>query len=301
MNQNRVILVTGMSGAGRNFTLKTLEDIGYETVDNLPLSFLSLIINPDSPLLHPLAIGIDVRTRDFSTTQFLEQIKTLGQRDNVQLEIVFCDCDDDVLARRYTESRRKHPLSSERPALDGIRAERMILKPILPVVTYTLDTTYLSITETRQILRHQFSLERNPQTFIQIVSFGFKHGMPRESDMVLDVRFLKNPYYDEQLRPFSGEDLPVAQFIENDPLIKPFIDQIKSTLSLMLPRFDEEGRSYFTLAFGCTGGQHRSVYCAQTVYNWLKHSRHQMDLRHRDRGIASKQERSLISNVAEAY
>ena len=281
--KHSVILVTGMSGAGRSFTLKTLEDIGFETVDNLPLSLLSVVLGPESALDHPMAIGVDVRTRDFSTQRFLTQIERLQGREDVDLEVVFCDCDDDILAQRYTETRRKHPLSLERPALDGILAERQILKEILPAVTFTLDTTRLPVTETRQILKNRFALEGVTQTYIQVVSFGFKKGIVRQADVIFDVRFLKNPFYEEHLRAHSGKDADVSAYLEQDPLTEPFLAQVKGILSLMLPSFDGEGRSYFTLAFGCTGGQHRSVYCARVIHKWLEaQGRVRLGLNHRD-------------------
>ena len=282
-SQHRVILVTGMSGAGRTFALRTFEDMGYETVDNLPLSLLGLIVGPGTSLDHPIAIGVDVRTRDFSTKRFVDQIDRLKNRADVQVEVVFCDCDDDVLAQRYTETRRKHPLSQERPALDGILAERQILKEILSAVTFTLDTTHLPITETRQLLKNKFTLEGFDQTFVQVVSFAFKHGIPRQADAIFDVRFLKNPFYDPSLRPYSGNDKEVSAFIEGDPITMPFLNHVKETLTLMLPRFDEENRSYFTLAFGCTGGQHRSVYCARVIHGWLQEQgRFRLNLHHRN-------------------
>lgn len=280
--RSSVVLVTGMSGAGRSFALKTLEDMGYETVDNLPLSLLSLIVNPSTTLSHPMAIGIDVRTRDFSSERFLSQIHSLGQREDLKIDIIFCDCDDEVLAQRYTETRRRHPLADERPAIEGIRTERLILKRILDEVTFILDTTQLSIIETRQILRHRFSLELENKLFIQVLSFAFKRGIPRESDVIYDVRFLKNAYYDPALRHQSGRDAPVADFIRQDLLTEPFLQHVKDTLTLMLPRFDGEGRSYLTLAFGCTGGQHRSVFCAETIFSWLGLQRKNIALRHRD-------------------
>jgi UPF0042 nucleotide-binding protein len=281
--KHRVILVTGMSGAGRSFALKTLEDIGFETVDNLPLSLLNLVVGPEAALDHPIAIGVDVRTRDFSTQRFLTQIDRLQKREDVALEVVFCDCDDDILAQRYTETRRKHPLSLERPALDGILAERQILKEVLGAVTFTLDTTRLPVTETRQILKDRFALEGATQTYIHVVSFGFKKGIVRQADMIFDARFLKNPFYDETLRPHSGKDADVSAFIEQDPLTAPFLEHVKATVSLMLPRFDDESRSYFTLAFGCTGGQHRSVYCARVIHQWLQEQgRTRLGIHHRD-------------------
>ena len=283
LSQHPVILVTGMSGAGRSFALKTLEDMGYETVDNLPLSLLSVIVGQQTPLDHPMAIGVDVRTRDFSTKRFLDQMDRLSRRADVNLEVVFCDCDDDVLAHRYTETRRKHPLSLERPALDGILAERHILKEILSAVTFTLDTTHLPVTETRQILKNRFALEGGEQTFVQVMSFAFKHGIPRQADAIYDVRFLKNPFYDPELRSHSGKDADVSAFIEQDPFSGPFLDHVKATLSAMLQRFDEENRSYFTLAFGCTGGQHRSVYCARVIHQWLaEQGRTRLNLHHRN-------------------
>ena len=273
-----------MSGAGRSFALKTLEDMGYETVDNLPLSLLKLMVTPGHTLSSPLAVGIDTRTRDFSVYSFLEHINLLQKRADLQLDIVFCDCDDEVLAQRYTETRRRHPLAGERPAVDGIRAERQLLALIRPVATFILDTTSLSVADTRHILRHRFNIQGEGRLFIQIVSFSLRFGIPREADAVFDVRFLQNPHYDPNLKSLTGRDQPVAAFIQKDPLLAPFLKHTRGLLELMLPRFDEDARSYFTVAFGCTGGQHRSVFVAEEIYRWLMHGNRLVGLRHRELG-----------------
>lgn len=277
-----IILVTGMSGAGRSFTLKTLEDIGYETVDNLPLSLLRLMTAPSALADHAIAIGIDVRARDFSVSFFLDQIRHFQAYPHLELEVIFCDCDNGVLARRYTETRRPHPLADEKPILDGIRAERLLLGKIRENATFLLDTTNLSLTETRHILRNHFALPETKHLFIQVMSFAFRHGIPREADIVYDVRFLKNPHYEDSLKKKTGLTKNVGAFIKKDPAFESFLHHTQETLSLMIPRFDEEGRGYFTVAFGCTGGQHRSVFLAEKIFKWLKKTRKYTDVSHRD-------------------
>lgn len=277
-----VLLITGMSGSGRSFALKTLEDIGYETIDNLPLSFLEPVIHAHQKRLQPLAIAVDVRTRDFSSDQFLLEIKKLTKDPLLNTQLIFFDCDDDILARRYNESRRLHPLAHEHPVIDGIRLERRLISPLRNHANHVIDTSTLLTSELRKQLRRLFLLKKMPALSIFVISFSFRHGLPREADMVFDARLLKNPFYVEGLRSLSGEDAEVANYIQKDKLFPSFIKALKSILSLSLSRFEEEGRSYLTLAVGCTGGQHRSVFIAKALAEWLQMTKKQVKLNHRD-------------------
>jgi UPF0042 nucleotide-binding protein len=271
-----------MSGSGRSFALKALEDMGYETIDNLPLSLLEPVAHAHHKVAQPLAVSVDVRTRDFSSGQFLQEMAKLTQDPSLNTQLLYFDCDDDVLARRYNESRRLHPLAHERPVIDGIRLERAMMSPLREYADLVFDTSILLPADLKKQLRQYFLPQKAPGLSIFITSFSFRLGLPREADMVFDARLLKNPYYVEDLRPLSGEDLEVGRYIQKDKIFPAFIKSLKSLLSTSLPRFEEEGRGYLTLAVGCTGGQHRSVFIAKTLTEWLQGEKKQVQLRHRD-------------------
>lgn len=281
-SKSPLLLITGMSGSGRSFALKTLEDMGFETIDNLPLSFLESVALSRHRVFHPLAICVDVRTRDFSSDQFLTELGKLTEDPNLNAQMIFFDCEDEVLARRYNESRRLHPLAHERPVIDGIRLERHLLSPLREEADRVIDTTLLSTSDFRGQLRRFFLPKKAPSLSVFITSFSFRHGLPREADMVFDARLLKNPFYQEDLRPLSGEDPEVVAYIQKDKVLPSFIKSVKSIISTSLPRFKEEGRGYLTIAVGCTGGQHRSVFIAKTLLEWLQEEKNNVKLRHRD-------------------
>lgn len=280
--EQTIVFITGMSGAGRTFALKTLEDMGYDAVDNLPISLISLFLHTHEKLHKPVAIGIDARAHDFATGKLMQQIQRLRAQAGCTVRIIFCDCDNTILAQRFTESRRRHPLADERPMIDGIRIERELMAPMRDEADFILDTTSLSIVECRHILREHFLLPWSRQLTCHVMSFAFRHGLPRDADVVLDVRFLINPHYNPALEPLTGRDQAVQAYIAEDPTFKVFMDHVASTLSLVMPRFDADGRSYVTIAFGCTGGKHRSVFCAEHLASWLKHAGRNVHIRHRD-------------------
>lgn len=277
-----VLLITGMSGSGRSFALKTLEDMGYETIDNLPLSLLETVILAQRKVPRPIAISVDVRTRDFSSEHFLQELEKLTHDSEINTQVLFFECDDEVIARRYNESRRLHPLAYERPVMDGIRLERHLITPLKKHANLVIDTSLLLTTDLRGQLRRLFLPQQAPNLSIFITSFSFRYGLPREADIVFDARLLKNPYYVEELSALTGEDPEVVNFIEKDPLFIPFLESLKSILSLSFPRFEEEGRAYLTIAIGCTGGQHRSVFIAKILKEWLQETKKHIKLRHRD-------------------
>jgi UPF0042 nucleotide-binding protein len=277
-----VLLITGMSGSGRSVALKTLEDMGYETIDNLPLAFLEAVSHAHHKASHPLAVTVDVRTRDFSSDHFIKEFEKLTKDFRLDTQLIFFDCDDDVLARRYNESRRLHPLAHERPVIDGIRLERHLMTTLREKADLVIDTSYLTTVDLKGQLRRYFLPKKAPSLSIFVTSFSFRHGLPREADMVFDARLLKNPYYVEELNSLSGEDTEVAEYIQKDKLCPPFLESLKELLSASLPRFEEEGRGYLTIAVGCTGGQHRSVFVAKTIAEWLQMTKKHVKLRHRD-------------------
>jgi UPF0042 nucleotide-binding protein len=275
------MVVTGMSGAGRSTALKTFEDMGYEAVDNLPLSLLPNLIGARG-IKAPLAIGVDVRTRDFAVPALLKALDELVKGNNVDLRMVFLDCDDDRLERRYTETRRRHPLAAEHPVADGIRLERQRVWPLRDRADLVIDTTALTAADLRRVLQGHFRLDSAPGITIFVTSFSYRHGLPRDADLVFDMRFLKNPHYVPALRDLSGRDPEIGAFIESDPDFAPRFKELCDWLAKLLPRYENEGKSYLTIALGCTGGRHRSVYVAERLSAWLAGAGRPVGIMHRD-------------------
>jgi UPF0042 nucleotide-binding protein len=284
----RVILITGMSGAGRTTALKSLEDMGYEAVDNLPLTLLASVARPTegeetaAGAGRPLAIGVDIRTRDFGVDQVLDELDRLARDVGYDVHTVFLDCDDDVLLRRYAETRRRHPLDSEKAVPDMIQLERRLLERLRARADIVVDTTNKSPWDLKEILGEHFAPDAGHGLSLFVTSFAFRQGVPRESDLVFDVRFLKNPHYDPDLRPMTGEDRGVQQAIAGDPDFRAFFDSLTGMLEILLPRYEQEGKSYLTIAVGCTGGRHRSVYVARRLNDWLLERDWRVRLHHRD-------------------
>jgi UPF0042 nucleotide-binding protein len=276
-----VVLVTGMSGAGMSVSLKALEDLGYESVDNLRLSLVPALLREADPR-RPLAIVIDSRTRDFSADVFLRQLSTMAARPDLDVRLLFLECGDDTLQRRFTETRRRHPLADDRPVPDGIQRERTLLAPLRLCADVAIDTTLLSIHDLRRLLRGHFSLPAEPGLRVFVTSFSFRLGIPREADLVFDVRFLVNPHWDPDLRPLTGRDAPVAARIAADPDFPAFFQHLTDLLRPLLPRYNQEGKSYLTIAVGCSGGRHRSVTVAGRLAEWLSGLGLTVGLSHRD-------------------
>lgn len=284
-HKRQALLVTGMSGAGKTTALKILEDIGYEVVDNLPLSLLRSVVQPAdaSTTTHrPLALCIDVRTREFDIEHFERDVEPLLDADELDVRILFLDCNDEVLRRRFTETRRRHPLAGDRPVRDGIRLERQRVAWFRQRAHLSIDTTELAQRDFNGILRGHFAEDVNRDLGIFVMSFAFRHGLPPEADLVFDVRFLRNPYYDPALRPLSGRDAPVGAFVAEDSAFQPYFDKLTALLVSLLPAYEREGKAYLTIAIGCTGGRHRSVYTAERVAEALRAEGREAGLRHRD-------------------
>jgi UPF0042 nucleotide-binding protein len=276
-----LLVVTGMSGAGRSTSLKALEDMGYEAVDNLPLSLLPNLVNPPGAQ-RPLAVGLDVRSRGFAVPDLVEAIDRLVAEAHIELTLVFLDCDDELLARRYTETRRRHPLAQDRPVADGIRLERQRLWPLRGRADLVIDSSTLTPGELRRTLRGHFALDAEPGIAIAVISFAYRHGLPRDADLVLDVRFLRNPHYVDKLRPLTGCDADVGAYIAADPDFARLFDEFGGWIEAALPRYEREGKTYLTIAIGCTGGRHRSVFCAERLAQRLSRAGRRIDLHHRD-------------------
>lgn len=279
----RVLLVTGMSGAGKSTALKMLEDLGYEAVDNLPLALLDrLLESPDYAAQRPLAFGIDSRTRGFDADAIVRRLRTLREA-GTDVDMLFLDCTGEQLTQRFSETRRRHPLALDRPVTDGIALERELLAPLRRWSDIVIDTTGLETPELRRALADRFSLDRGPKMTISCTSFGFARGLPRDADLVFDMRFLRNPHWEAALRPLTGEDAAVGAYIEGDPAFAPAFDRIAELLLSLLPGYVREGKSYLTVAFGCTGGRHRSVFVANRMAAVLAAAGFDASVAHRDR------------------
>jgi UPF0042 nucleotide-binding protein len=273
-----LILVTGLSGAGHSTALRALEDLGYEAVDNLPLALL----NAPNGFDRPTAIGIDCRTRGFSAEAALERIQRLRAEPGLAVTVLFLTCSDEVLQRRFTETRRRHPLAQDRPIADGIRQEHALLAPLAAEADLVIDSTDLAIGDLKRLMQGHFALDRKPGLAVAVLSFSYRHGLPREADLVFDVRFLANPHYLDHLRALTGRDAAVGAYIEADRNFSPFYRDLTHLLLPLLPGFEREGKSYLTLAVGCTGGRHRSVFVAERLAAWLDQQGRPVVLRHRD-------------------
>ena len=287
----QLLLITGMSGAGKSTTLKALEDLGYEAVDNLPLSLVGSLVGKPGQHAEPLAIGVDIRTRDFGIDLFFQEHELLLARPDLDVGLVFLDSDDEVLRQRYTETRRRHPMSErhrtdgstpERRVSDGIARERNLVAQLRDRADLVIDTSHLTINEFRRVLTGNFGNDAESSFFVSVVSFSYRRGIPREADMVFDVRFLTNPHYEKDLQPLTGRDEDVGKFIAADPEFSTFYGSLIQLIEPLFPRFRAEGKSYLTIAIGCTGGQHRSVYVAERLHAWLVSRGESVTITHRE-------------------
>ena len=258
-------LVTGLSGAGKSTALKGLEDLGYEVVDNLPIKLVANLLPSGPESSGALAIGVDARTRDFQIDAVLAEIDRLTERADLAVSVAYLDCEDEVLRQRFTETRRRHPLADDRPVSDGILRERSLMEPLRSRADLFIDTTNLSSADLRRIMAGHFTLGETTGPRVFITSFGFRYGLPREADLVFDVRFLRNPHYAEGLRPLDGRDTAIADYVADDAHFGTFFDQLSAMVVPLLPRYAAEGKSYLTIAIGCTGGRHRSVVIAERL------------------------------------
>lgn len=289
----QVVIITGMSGAGKTSGLKVFEDLGYEAVDNPPLRLLNgLVGDTDEPMRRPLVIGVDIRTRDFDVPKLLDHIRVLRQQRHLRIDVLFLDADDEALTNRFTETRRRHPIGGDLPLIDGIAIERSMLRALRDQADFVLDTSRLPLTQFRLLLQHQFSTKASPGMTLVVTSFGFRNGLPRSADLVFDVRFLRNPHYDPDLRPLTGHDPEVSAYVTADPGFDDFFQRLTHLLEALLPRYEEEGKRYLTIAIGCTGGKHRSVATAERLAHWLTDMGRHVLIRHRDTPLPDAEEHS---------
>jgi UPF0042 nucleotide-binding protein len=280
------LFVTGMSGSGKKTALKALEDMGWETVDNLPVSLLERLLaaSPAEGSLdeeRPLALGIDSRTRDFDGRRLLDRAGSLRDRGQ-DASILFLDCSGAEITRRYSETRSRHPLAQDRRVEDGIIYERELLAPLRKAADDLIDTTDLSTNELQSMLRRKYGDSAGAGATLTIMSFAFSRGVPRDADLMFDMRFLRNPHWVPELRPHSGLDPDVGAYIAADPAYAEAKARIEELIMLLLPRYEAEGKSYVTVAIGCTGGRHRSVHFAESLAMRLRGAGFSPTVRHRD-------------------
>ena len=268
------------------------EDFGYVAVDNVPLLLLGDLMRSTAgssgEMAASLAFGVDTRTYGFDAHDLARRLRELRLRADLAPRLLYLDCDTDTLQRRYTESRRPHPLAPDRPVIDGIAEERSMIDRLRDSADLVVDTSTLSPHQFKQLLLGHFALGAQAGMRLSVMSFSYRRGVPREADLVFDVRFLKNPHYVPELKPLTGLDAKVTTFIETDPDYRPFIDRLEGLIGPLLPRFDAEGKSYLTIAVGCTGGRHRSVAVAKRLTDWLRKAGRSVTLSHRDADAAGE-------------
>lgn len=284
----RVLLVTGLLGAGKTTVLKVLEDLGWETIDNFPIRLLEQLVGSPGKRGHeqrpPLAIGFDSRTRGFDPHRVIERVKSLLERTDLEVTTLFLDCSGQELERRYNETRRRHPLAADMPASSGIAAERELLEPLRRWADMVMVTTDFSSNQLQQAVRERFADQSAQKLTLTISSFGFSRGMPPVADLVFDMRFLDNPHWDPNLRPQTGRDPAVGDYIRQDPAFPEAFSRIRDLLLCLLPRYEAQGKAYVHVAFGCTGGRHRSVFTAEQMAQALRDCGFSPTLLHRNLG-----------------
>lgn len=277
----RIVLVSGPSGAGRSLSIDALEDLGFEAIDNIPLSLVPRLLE-GPPLSHPLALGLDTRNREFSADGLIELVDRLHRAPGLQAELLYLDCDIDTLVRRFSETRRRHPLSPDGTPLTGILRELDLLVPVRARADHLITTTDLTPHQLRAEIGHRFSSRSGAPMALSVQSFSYKRGLPRGVDMVFDCRFLANPHWDPELRPLDGRDARVAAHVEADPRFADFYARVDGLIASLLDSFVDEGKTSLTVAFGCTGGKHRSVTLAEKLAQALADRGWRVSKRHRE-------------------
>jgi UPF0042 nucleotide-binding protein len=293
-----IAIVTGPAGAGRTTAIGALEDLGFEAIDNMPIGLLPRLFSGGS-LERPVAIGIDPRNRDFSLERMLAALKEVAAVAGRAPVLVYLDCDATSLLQRYSETRRRHPMSPHETPLVGISRDLALLAPLRDRADLLIDTSAMTPHELRAEMGRQFGGDAGSGTLaVTLHSFAYKRGVPRGVDMVIDVRFLKNPHWDPALRPLDGRDPQVLAFLEADPGYAPFYTRMADLLQFLLPAYRAEGKSYFGLGIGCTGGRHRSVALVESLAKTLARDGWQVSIRHRDLERAAETSVDLGMGVA---
>lgn len=276
-----LVLVTGPSGAGRSTAIKAFEDLGYETIDNLPITLVPKLVE-GVPTTRPVALGIDVRNRDFNAQYLIEMIDRLTRDPRVTLDVLYIDCQPSVLIRRFSETRRRHPLAPRNSPEEGVEREIDLLAPIRARADHLLDTSDLTVHGLKEQVMRWYALGQGPGLAITLQSFSYKRGLPRGLDMVFDCRFLRNPHWDADLRQKDGRDPAVVAHVEADERFAEFFQRVRDLVLFLLPAHREEGKAHLSIGFGCTGGQHRSVVMTEILANALAESGWSVSKRHRE-------------------
>ncbi len=259
----QIVILSGISGAGKTVALKAFEDAGFEAIDNPPFSFLVPLMQERA--VDRLVIGVDARTRDLDSDALLKAAAELKAAGQVSVTVIYLDCDEDVALRRFKETRRRHPLAPDGSIQEGLAIEQTMLRRLREEADHVLDTSLMSPRELKRWVSGVFAAGEPAGLSLEIVSFSYRQGLPREADLVFDVRFLANPHYDPELRPMSGLDAAVGAHVQADPGTPALLEHLAKLFEFVLPRYEQEGKSYLTIAIGCTGGRHRSVYIAETL------------------------------------
>ena len=281
ISEMKLVLVTGPSGAGRSTAINALEDLAYEVIDNLPLNLLPRVVDP-ATMSKPLAVGLDTRNRDFSTHGVLDMLHALSALENVETNLLFIGCDRKVLLRRFSETRRRHPLAPAETPEIGIDREFDLLQPIQARADILIDTSEMTPHELRADIERWFSTLASKGLSISVQSFSYKRGLPRGVDTLYDCRFLQNPYWVEALREQNGTQTAVQSYVRDDPRFADFFQKLLELSCFLLPAYTDEGKAHFSIGFGCTGGQHRSVAVAETLAAALAERGWQVSIRHRE-------------------
>jgi UPF0042 nucleotide-binding protein len=283
MREIRIIIISGLSGSGKSTALRTMEDLGFFCVDNLPIMLLPKFIElcqSSSNDISKIALVMDVREREFLSEypQTLHQLKHEGYR----IDLIFLESSDDVLIQRFSETRRQHPLREEGSVHDGIQLEREKLAELKSLADKIIDTSALTVHQLRTLLEDYFQQFSTRNMNITFMSFGFKYGVPHDVDMVLDVRFLPNPYFVSELKDLDGADMRVADYVFCWQETQTYLEKLTDFIAFQIPLFEREGKTYLTIAIGCTGGRHRSVVIADHLKQYFSHSKYQVYINHRD-------------------
>ncbi|MFO7759636.1 MAG: RNase adapter RapZ [Roseovarius sp.] len=277
-----LVLVTGPSGAGRSTAIRALEDMGFEAIDNMPFSLLPRLLDGRAPPDKPLALGLDVRNRDFSTDALIALIERLDGQAGLRLGVLYLDCRPEILQQRFSETRRRHPLAPTESVEAGIAREFDLLVPVRVRADLLIDTSDMTPHDLRAELERWFTAPDGRKLAVSVHSFSYKRGLPHGLDIVLDCRFLNNPHWQPDLRGLDGRAPGVAAFVRADPRFDSFHTRVTDMVAELLPAFEAEGKSYLAIGFGCTGGQHRSVVMAESLAESLAQRDWQVSIRHRE-------------------
>lgn len=275
------MIITGPAGAGRTTSIKAIEDFGIEAIDNLPLNLINRILY-GPPTGGTLAIGVDTRTRGFSSEALLDVIDSIEQNRNYKPTLLYLDCEPETLLRRFSETRRRHPVSPDGSPASGIEQELKTLRPLRERADILIDTSEFSPHQLRAELARWFDKSEGRGLSVSVQSFSYKRGTPRGVDMMIDCRFLRNPHWDPALRPHTGLMPEVGEYVAEDPLFKPFFEKLQDFVELLLPAHQAEGKAYFSIGLGCTGGQHRSVFVAEKLAKALSGKGWMVSTRHKE-------------------